>query len=102
MDDIARGTVAALRPLGFEVINLGSDAPVSLLDMARHIEELTGRKASFVHQQAANADVRATWADISRARAILGWKPAVGLPEGLAHTVRWYEENRSWARTLAL
>src|SRR3990170_900360 len=42
VDDIARGTVAGLRPLGYETINLGSDTPVILMDAVRLIEELTG------------------------------------------------------------
>lgn len=100
--DIAGGTVAAIQPLGFEVINLGSDAPVSLLSMARLVEELTGRTATFDYKPGSDGDVRATWADISRARALLGWKPQTPLAEGLSETIKWYEDNRTWASRLTL
>ena len=96
--DIARGTVAALRPMGYEVINLGSDRPVPLQDVVRLVEELTGEKANVQYCPASKGDVRATWANISKARSVLGWEPKVSLREGLRRTVEWYLENRSWAR----
>ena len=48
VDDVARGTIAGLKPLGYEVINLGSDAPVVLMDMIHLVEELTGKKPIFI------------------------------------------------------
>jgi nucleoside-diphosphate-sugar epimerase len=47
VDDIARGTIAGIKPLGYEVINLGSDQPVVLLDAIRLVETLVGRKAAL-------------------------------------------------------
>jgi len=102
VDDIARGTIAALRPLGYATINLGSDAPVSLFEMARSVEQIVGREASYEKRPAADADVKATWADISEGRRLLGWEPGTALREGLERTWRWYEANREWARAIAL
>ncbi|MEW6183377.1 MAG: GDP-mannose 4,6-dehydratase [Bacillota bacterium] len=98
VDDIAHGTIAALRPLGYETINLGSDRPVVLLDAVRLIEELLAKKAKLEFQSPQPADVTATWADINKARNLLGWEPGVTIEEGLRETCRWYRENRNWAK----
>jgi len=102
VDDIARGTIAGLRPLGYEVINLGSDRPVVLMDAIRLVEELTGKRAKLVYRPAHPADVPATWADIGRAERLLGWRPQVALRDGLARLVEWYRENRAWAKDMPL
>jgi len=47
VDDIAPGTIAGLQPLGYEIINLGSDTPVVLMDTVRLIEELSGKEAKL-------------------------------------------------------
>jgi len=100
VDDIARGTIAGLRPLGYQVINLGSDRPVVLLDLVRLVEELAGREARLEFRPSHPADVPATWADIGRAEQLLGWRPQVPFREGMERLVRWYGENRAWAREI--
>lgn len=102
VDDIAAGAVAALKPMGFETINLGSDQPASINSVIGMIEEMVGRKADIRHSPAHPADPFATWADISRARSLLGWEPRTDLREGFRQTVNWYMENRDWARRLDL
>jgi nucleoside-diphosphate-sugar epimerase len=97
VDDIARGTIRALRPLGYEIINLGSDEPVVLMDAIKMIEGLVGREAVFEYIPLHPADVTATWADISKAERLLEWRPQVHFPEGLAQLVEWYKANREWA-----
>jgi len=97
VDDIARGTVAALRPLSYEVINLGSDRPVVLMDAIHIIEDALGLKAKLDYRPAHAADVRATWANITKARQLLDWEPQVPFAEGIARTVAWYRANRAWA-----
>jgi nucleoside-diphosphate-sugar epimerase len=99
-DDIVDGTLAAARPLGFEVINLGSDQPLSLLDVIGRLEGLLGRPARLEFRDEAPADVRATWADITRARSLLGWSPRTRLDDGLARCVEWYRAEQAWARTI--
>jgi UDP-glucuronate 4-epimerase len=100
VDDIARGTIAALKPLGYETINLGSDTPVVLMDTIRLVEKLLGREAKLEFQPRHPADVTATWADITRARERLGWEPRVSCQQGIANLVQWYQENRDWAREI--
>ena len=98
IDDIARGTVAALKLSGFNVINLGSDQPVVLNDAIRLIETLVGRPAQIKFESAHAADVRATWANIERARERLDWEPRVSYEQGIKRAIEWYRENRDWAR----
>jgi len=100
VDDIARGTIAALSPAGYTTINLGSDHPVVLMDTIRITEQLLGKKARLEFKEAHPADVPATWANISRARDQLRWTPAVKLEEGIARLVEWYNANRTWAREI--
>jgi UDP-glucuronate 4-epimerase len=97
VDDIARGTVAALKPVGYSVFNLGSDRPAVLLDVVKIIERLLGKRAVLQFREPHPADVRETWANITRARQFLAWEPVVCLEEGIAKLVEWYEQNRSWA-----
>lgn len=102
LDDIARGTLAALKPLGYEIINLGSDRPVPLRDVIQFIEGQLGRRADIQRESRHAADVTATWADISKARRLLEWTPQISLEEGLRRTVTWYQEKRSWAKEIRL
>ena len=98
IDDIAAGTVLALKPVGFEAINLGSDRPVQLNTVIGLLERALDKKAVIDYQPTHASDVQATWADITKAREILGWKATVTLEEGLQRAVDWYLENREWAR----
>ena len=97
VEDVARGTAAACKPLGYEVINLGSDRPVSIADTIALIENLVGKRADIQYEPAHRADVPATWADIAKARRMLDWAPTTKQEEGLERCVKWYLENRSWA-----
>jgi len=100
VEDIAKGTVLALEPVGYEIINLGNDRPVSILKLIELIEGLLGRKAQIERRPAHPADVPATWASITKARELLGWQPKIRLEEGLKRTVTWYLENREWAKEI--
>lgn len=102
VDDIARGTIAALDLRGHHVINLGNDRPVTMNRLVEIIEAAAGRRARVVRKPRHEADMDATWADISRAREMLGWSPTVSIVEGVERTVRWYLENRDWASKLDL
>ena len=100
VDDIAQGTIAALRPVGYEIFNLGSDEPLKLSAMITLIEELVGQKAKIDYRPWHPADMMATWADISKARRLLDWSPKTPFREGLGRLVQWYSENRDWAREI--
>jgi nucleoside-diphosphate-sugar epimerase len=83
--------------VGYEIFNLGSDEPLKLSAMIGLIEELVGQKARIEYRPWHPADMMATWADIAKARATLGWSPKTSFREGLGRLVSWYEENRAWA-----
>lgn len=100
VDDIAEGTVKALKNVGFRVINLGSNRPYRLSHAIRLIEQFLGKKAKIERFPLHKADLKATWADTHSAWKILGWKPKVGLEEGIKRTVHWYLENREWVKEI--
>lgn len=101
VDDIARGTVAALRPVGYEIVNLGGGRePTNMLELIRLMEDRLGRKAVIDFQPTNNADMRDTQADPSKAQSFWGWEARVGLEEGLDRTIAWYRENADLVRDL--
>jgi len=102
LDDIADGVLKALKPVGYEIINLGGHETITINDLLHRIEKLVGKKADIQYIPRHPADVDANWADVSKARRMLGWEPKVTLDEGLSHLVNWYLEQRSWARDIIL
>jgi UDP-glucuronate 4-epimerase len=94
VEDIARGVLAAAdRPLGYEVINLGRGEPVLLADFVRCIEDCAGRKARLVPAPMPDADIAYTYADISKARKLLGYDPTVSVQEGVQRFWEWYRRT---------
>src|SRR5208283_4058796 len=103
IDDIASGTINALKEVGYEIINLGGGkSPSTLNYVIGRLEELLGKKAAINFMPFLRTDMAETGADITKAGRLLGWKPETGLDEGLRRTVVWYVDNRSWLRTLKL
>jgi len=98
VDDIGSGTVAALKPVGYEIINLGSDHPVVLSEALGFIEQIVGRKAAIERHPFEPTDVVATWADIRKAKRLLKWQPLTSFEEGIQQTIAWYRKNREWAK----
>lgn len=101
VEDIAQGTIAGLKPVGYEIINLGSDEPIVLNDAVQLIAELVGKKARLEHLPRHQADVPASWADISKAERLLGWRPQSTFQKGVAQLVSWYQANRDWAKDIS-
>ena len=98
VDDIARGTVAALKPVGYEIMNLGGGVEsFSLNYLIKKIEEYSGKKAVIEYKEFSKADIKATLADGNKAKEIFGWKPQIRFDDGLKRCVDWYMENRDWA-----
>ena len=96
VDDIARGTILGLRPLGYEIINLGGHESISMNDLIAMIEEILGKRGEVVNGPFHKADVMNNLADVSKARRVLGWEPQVGLQQGVRNLVDWYLAERSW------
>jgi nucleoside-diphosphate-sugar epimerase len=100
IDDIARGIIAALRPLGFEIINLGGHEVITINQLIKLIEAAVGKEAIVQHGPPNLADMRSNWADVSKANELLNWEPQVGLREGVQRLVDWYNAERDWARDI--
>jgi len=97
LDDIARGTIQALKPVGYEIVNLGGHEVITINKMISMLEERIGKRAMVTHHDFHPADVRSNHADVSRAKEILGWVPQVNLDEGMDRLVDWYMQEREWA-----
>lgn len=100
IDDIAGGTIRALRPLGYEIINLGNNHPYELTKVVKLIEKFVGKKAKFRYRELHKADMKVTWADIDKAQELINWQPQVSLEEGIKRTVEWTSNNWDWVRKI--
>jgi UDP-glucuronate 4-epimerase len=111
VDDIVAGVLAALdcnfssSPTDgapFEIFNLGNSHPVKLSELVRMLEAATGKKATQKQEGLQQGDVPLTWADISKAGRVLGYRPQTALEEGLKKFVAWYRAaapiQRGYAR----
>ena len=97
VDDIARGTILGLKPVGYEIINLGGHETITMNEMIASLEALLGEKARIERRPFHPADMLANQADVTKARQLLGWEPQIGLSEGMRRLVAWYLAERSWA-----
>jgi len=95
VDDIIQGVEEALeRVFDFEIINLGESRTVSLSELITAIETVMGKHATIEEKPWRSADVRETYADITRARRLLGYDPKFPLEQGLREFRAWYETHR--------
>ena len=101
VDDIARGTILALKPLGYEAINLGGHESICINALIARLERLIGKRAQVEHLPPIPAELAANLADVSKARRLLGWEPQVNLDQGLENIVQWYCQERAWASQVA-
>tara|TARA_B100000686_G_scaffold349083_1_gene441636 strand:+ start:1392 stop:2348 length:957 start_codon:yes stop_codon:yes gene_type:complete len=103
IDDIAEGTVKALKKLDYEIINLGGGRdPVSLLKIIKMIEKRLNKKGNFEYESFPKTDIKETWADIKKAKKLIDWTPKIRLEEGLDRTIDWYLKNKSWLKEIKI
>jgi UDP-glucuronate 4-epimerase len=100
LDDIVRGTIAALKPLGYEIINLGGHQVISMNALIAMFEHYIGKPAVIERHPPNPADMLSSWADVSKARKLLDWQPEVDLQVGVGRLVDWYMAERAWAHTI--
>ncbi len=95
IDDTVQGVLAALdKALGYEIINLGCGAPISLSDFVEIIEAYAGKSINTVSVPTPLSDPPITFCDNSKARDLLGFAPSISIREGLGQTWDWYREYR--------
>lgn len=94
--DTVKGIIGAIHFTGadFDIINLGNNYTVTLKELITSLEELTGQKAIIEKLPDQPGDVPKTYADITKARELLGYNPATQLKEGLRKFYTWFEENK--------
>lgn len=94
VDDVVAGVVAALdADLDFEIFNLGNSSPIQVCDFVALLEQITGRRAQIEARPLPSADPSITYADVSKARRLLGYNPQVAVEEGLARFWAWYQQE---------
>ncbi|MEW6178740.1 MAG: SDR family NAD(P)-dependent oxidoreductase [Chloroflexota bacterium] len=97
IDDIARGVLLGLKPVGYEIFNLGGHESITILELVNLIEKLLGKKARLEFLPFHPADMMKNLADVRKAVRLLGWQPEVKLAEGVQNLVEWYLNERAWA-----
>jgi nucleoside-diphosphate-sugar epimerase len=100
IDDIARGVISALKPVGYEIINLGGHEVITINNLVKLVEDVVGKKAVIQYGPPDLADMRSNWADVSKARALLGWEPQYAMRAGIEKLVEWYNAERDWAKDI--
>ncbi len=93
VSDLVRGIYRLLTSDETEPVNLGNPREMTIRQFAETINELTGNKAGIVEQPLPKDDPRVRRPDISRAKTILGWEPAVDLHDGLTETIRYFKHQ---------
>jgi UDP-glucuronate 4-epimerase len=95
VDDTVDGVLAALeRPMGYQIINLGYGAPVTLREFISIYETLIGKRAILLEAPAPLSEPRITFCDNTRARERIGFTPKIDLHEGLARVWAWYQTEK--------
>ena len=101
IDDIIQGTMAAFDYAGplYDFFNLGENETIQLKDLIAAIENAVGKKAKINRLAEQPGDMPRTYADISKARKLLGYNPATKLTEGLPKFIDWFLRTQTTART---
>jgi UDP-glucuronate 4-epimerase len=99
VDDIVDGIMAAVdKKFDFEIINLGNSEAVELKRLISLIEGAFGKKIKIKFLPNQPGDVQVTWADISKARRLMNYKPKVKIEKGIKEFVKWYKDARRGRR----
>ncbi len=102
IDDIVEGTILGFNLSGFHIINLGNSNPHQLIDVIKIIEKKLNKEAKIIYAPFHKADLKETYADITKARNLLNWSPKVDIEEGIERTINWYIENKNWVKDINL
>ena len=103
VDDIVDGIIRALDVKDkYEIINLGSDKPYELIDIINYISSKLNKKAIYNHKEVLKTDIKDTWADISKAKEKLNWKPKINIFDGVDKMIDWYKQNEEFVGRIKL
>lgn len=95
IDDLIDGMMGVLHShQGYEIYNLGESRTTSLRELIGLIESALGKKAKVKEMEAQPGDVSITYADITKAKKMLGYQPKIDMEEGIQRFVEWYKKQR--------
>ncbi|MEA1963722.1 MAG: GDP-mannose 4,6-dehydratase [Candidatus Aerophobetes bacterium] len=96
ISDVIEGIMSTLKQkFDFQIFNLGSSKPVELKNLVSLIESALGKKAKINRTLEQPGDVPITYADITKAKKLLGYNPKVGIEEGIKKFVKWHKNRFS-------
>lgn len=97
VNDIVNGFVKAIdyKATMYEIINLGNNRRISLIELVNILEEEMGIKANIIFEKEQPGDVKRTWADITKAGKLLDWKPMISIEDGIKEFVSWFKQENS-------
>jgi UDP-glucuronate 4-epimerase len=95
IDDIVAGLIGAIdKRLDWEIVNLGCGCPVENVEFVRVLEELLSKKAVVVDTPCPPSEPVVTFADVSKAKRLLGYEPKVRVQVGLKNFVQWMKDEK--------
>jgi dTDP-glucose 4,6-dehydratase len=97
VDDLIEGLVSLLLSDEHDPINIGSDQEISILEFAHVINTITGNTSGVIHKEGmfVGHDPKRRQPDITRAKAILNWRPKTTLKEGINKTITYFSTGKS-------
>lgn len=98
IDDIVDGIIRSCNYVEnnndvYEILNLGNSSPVSLKEMINTIGQAIGVEPKIKQLPMQPGDVDRTFADISKAKKLIGYNPKTSFKEGIERFIKWYKEN---------
>jgi dTDP-glucose 4,6-dehydratase len=100
VSDLVEGMLRLIASGEHEPVNIGNPNEITILEFANNIQRMTGSDCAIEFHPLPRDDPKQRQPDIAKARALLGWEPAVQLEEGLRHTIEYFQ-SREMARTSA-
>lgn len=90
VSDCVSATVAAVNAVPGETFNVGGGEMVSVMDVIKKIEKITGRPARIQRLAERKGDQKYTGADVTKLTRHTGWKPTIGVEEGISRQIEWH------------
>ena len=99
IDDIINGILLSIKYLElnnntYEIINLGSSNPIKLIDVIKTLVTKLNKEVKVIRKEKQSGDMDATWADISKAQKVLGYKPSTNFNDGIDKYINWYNKTK--------
>ena len=100
IDNVVQANILAAQAptAGGEVLNIACGESVTVNAIIRQINVLAGKNVAPKYVDARAGDIKHSWADISRAERVIGYRPLVRFDDGLRRAIKWYSENPNPAK----